>query len=231
MENGAFSQKDFAKTIGDRALLFAHVTTRIPEHPNDGMLSDVGGRGFPTIALLSPDGELIGRHSGPRSVEGLAAAIDRAAGLINSRAMVAAGDEAAKADLLLYELGFGIVADFKTATQRFEELKKVTPEQEKEIGGLMAGLEFSDVMAQRKTLGGKGVAAKAYEMYQAGRIVTGDIEADFWLSGVLAHAMFQRDIKLGEEVAEKLSKMESFQDPGTAAILKRMLARLRNHDK
>ncbi len=195
------------------------MTTRIPDHPNDEMLREVGGRGFPTIALLSPEGDLIGKHNGPRTAEGFVASIDNAAGLVSARAKVAEGDEAAKTDLLKYELQFGLVETLDAAKKRFEGLTKVSPEQKKELEGLMAGLEFSELMGQRGTLGEEVVAAKAVEMYKAGRIPTGNDAIDFWFYGVLTHARNEEDAELAGKAIEVLGATDVFKDPRNSKML------------
>ena len=183
------------------------------------MLSTVGGRGFPTIAVMSPEGELIGKHNGARSVEGFSATIDAAAGLVMARKKAAEGDEAAKTDVFMYELDFGLAGDYETANKRFSELKTVSDEQKVKIMGSLAGLEFDAIMAMREDLGEEGVGLKAYEMYKAGRIPTGNSEVDFLFYGVLSHARATKDAKLATEVADRLAKTEPFKDPRNAKVL------------
>ena len=183
------------------------------------MLGTVGGRGFPTIAILSPEGDLIGKHSGPRSVDGFTASIDKASGLLNARAKAAKGDKSAEVDVLLFELGFGLVADLETAKKRLDALEKVTPEQKKELAGLMADLEFSGLMDQRKALGDEALAAKAFEMYEAGRIPTGGRVIDFWFYGVLNYAKNQKDAELALKAVGILAEMEVFKNPRNAKLL------------
>lgn len=183
------------------------------------MLSTVGGRGFPTIALMSPEGELIGKHNGARSIPGFSSSIDAAAGLVMARKKAAEGDEAAKTDVFMYELDFGLAGDFETATKRFNELKMVSDEQKAKIMGSMAGLEFDSIMAMREDLGEEGVGLKAYEMYKAGRIPTGNTEVDFLFYGVLSYARTKKDAKLATEVADRLAKTEPFKDPRNAKML------------
>lgn len=183
------------------------------------MLRTVGGRGFPTIAILTPTGELIGKHSGPRSVEGFAASIDKASGLVEARAKAAKGDKSAEVDVLTYELSFGLVEDLETAKERLNALENVTPEQKKEIAGLMADLEFSEVMNQRASLGEDALAAKAFEMYEAGRIPTGGRVIDFWYYGILVHARSKKDAELALKAVNVLAKTEIFKSRRYAKML------------
>jgi hypothetical protein len=41
--------------------MFLHITTRIPGRKNDGMLTKVGGRGFPTFVAMSSTGEVMAK--------------------------------------------------------------------------------------------------------------------------------------------------------------------------
>ena len=183
------------------------------------MLKDVGGRGFPTIAVLTPDGDLIGKHNGPRTAEGFVKTIDSADVLLTARAKAAKGDEGAMTDVLMQELKLGIVKSLDDATKRFDALKKVSPEQKEEIQGLLIGLEFDELMDQRGTLGEEVVAAKAVEMYNAGRIPTGENAINFWFYGVLTHARSEEDADLANKAVKILAAMEPFKDPRNAKLL------------
>ena len=95
----------------------------------------------------------------------------------------------------------------------------MSPEQKAELEGLLADLEFSDLMGQRQTLGEDGVAAKGYEMYKAGRIPSGDA-VNFWFYGVLTHARNEKDAKLAGEVLDRLGKLDIFKGGRNAKMLK-----------
>lgn len=183
------------------------------------MLRDVGGRGFPTIAVLSPEGELIGKHNGPRNVAGFTKTIDSAAGLVAARAKVEGGDEAAATDVLMYEMQFGLVTSLDAAKKRFEGLKKVSPEQKKELDGLMAGLEFSELMDQKNDLAEGVFETKVMDMYKAGRIPTGDTMVDFWFYGILQPAQERKDAELATKAVEVLGATEVFKDPRNKKML------------
>jgi hypothetical protein len=183
------------------------------------MLRDVGGRGFPTIALLSPEGELIGKHNGPRNVAGFTKTIESASGLVSARAKVAEGDKAAMTDVLLYEMRFGMVTSLDAAKKRFEGLEKVSPEQKKELEGLMAGIEFSELMDQREELAEGAFETKVMEMYKAGRIPTGDKMVDFWFYGILQPAQARKDAEMATKAVEVLGATEIFKDPRNKKML------------
>ena len=59
---------------------YLHVTSRVDGHPLPDMLYRVGGRGFPTVAVLSAEGEVLAFHdySNPRTIEGFNATIEKA---------------------------------------------------------------------------------------------------------------------------------------------------------
>ncbi len=66
------SSDEFAKWSADK-LLFLHVTTRVDTDKYQTLLRDKGFRGFPSLAFLDAEGEVIAKHSGPRTLEGVKA--------------------------------------------------------------------------------------------------------------------------------------------------------------
>ena len=54
-------------------MLYANISSGLDGQPSDPMLKHVGGRGFPTIAILNAAGGLLALHAGARSVSGFRA--------------------------------------------------------------------------------------------------------------------------------------------------------------
>ena len=85
-----------------------HVTTRIPGHPHDDLLSRNGARGFPTLQFLDADGKVLATV-GDRTVATFEEALDALHRIEAVRARAQAGDPLAEADLLLMEQVLGRV--------------------------------------------------------------------------------------------------------------------------
>jgi len=85
-------------------VLFLHVTSKIPDRPDDDLLTRMGGRAFPTLMYLDASGNQIGAPMG-RSV----AAFERDLAAATSRAQQADADHKerrARAQTLLAKLRF-----------------------------------------------------------------------------------------------------------------------------
>ena len=89
---------------------FLHITTKITDHPYDSLLREKGFGGFPSLAFMDADGEVLGQPK-DRSVESFAATVDA----LTRIELVAADAEAKKphaaTELLLLEYALGRVND------------------------------------------------------------------------------------------------------------------------
>jgi len=88
-------------------VLFLHVTTRIQGAKYDDLLTEKGGTGFPHLAFLDASGEVIAEHNGPRTVPAFRKMLAKAKRIVELRAKAAAGDKAARIDLLILETSLG----------------------------------------------------------------------------------------------------------------------------
>lgn len=184
-------------------VLFAHVTTRIEGRENDGMLRDVGGRGFPTIAFLDSEGDLIGKHNGGRDAAGFNATLAAVESLQAALDRVDKGDVAAAADVLIAEIKLGAY-DYDGAVAARKELEKVSKEQEKALEGLMIDLEFSTLIRSQRSIGAAAFQEKVLEMVEKNRIPTGDRSWSFWYQGVFPAAVANSDGKLARRALDIL---------------------------
>src|SRR5688572_23206498 len=56
LESGPLLDDALAE-LGKECVLFCHITTRIPGHPDDDLLTKMGGAGFPTLLVLDAEGD------------------------------------------------------------------------------------------------------------------------------------------------------------------------------
>ena len=101
MEGGTLLTDEFKKFATEQ-VMFLHITTRIPERENDGMLQEKGGRGFPYLAVLDAEGNVVAKVQ-QRSVDGFRSTVDNAKKYLESDAPVGAH----LADQLMLPLGIG----------------------------------------------------------------------------------------------------------------------------
>jgi hypothetical protein len=127
LEGGLLSTPEFT-AFTKKVIPFLHVTTRIEGRANDGMLSEKGGTGFPTLMFLDAKGEILGKPGG-RDV----AAFDKTLGALMAikdlEKRIAAGEKNLDDDLFMAQLAMG---KFKTAAEikeKAKSFKKLTKEQ------------------------------------------------------------------------------------------------------
>ncbi|MDF1798458.1 MAG: hypothetical protein P1V81_04730 [Planctomycetota bacterium] len=89
---------------------FLHITTRITDHPYDSLLREKGFGGFPSLAFMDADGEVLGQPK-DRSVESFAATADALVRIKAVAADAAAKKPHAATELLLLEYALGRVND------------------------------------------------------------------------------------------------------------------------
>lgn len=90
-------QSEFAK-FGETFVLYCHVTTDLLEDRWPDLLSEKGGTGWPHVAFLDAEGEVLLPHKGPDTVEGFAKSAADARTYLAARAAAAGGDRTAAAE-------------------------------------------------------------------------------------------------------------------------------------
>ena len=107
MERGALSSSTFpafSKTV----VPFLHITTKIEGRPYDDLLRKMGRGGFPTLLFLDAEGNKLASPRS-RSVSSFAGSVAALTLIDATQAQAEAGDKAAAAQLLLFEVELGRV--------------------------------------------------------------------------------------------------------------------------
>jgi hypothetical protein len=131
-------------------VLYCHVTTHLKDHKYDGLLREKGGTGFPTLAILAADGELLVRHEGARTVAGVTATAEKAKKVAELRTRAAADPKAAL-DLLDVEAEAGMVPPAEMI-RRAKEIGAGAPELKPRVDEILFAGEVEELSQQsRKT--------------------------------------------------------------------------------
>ncbi|MBK8974516.1 MAG: hypothetical protein IPM29_01180 [Planctomycetes bacterium] len=207
---------------GEHVVLFCHITSRVPDDPYQQLLSQKGGSGFPYLAFLDADGNVIAKPGG-RSVEAFQTALDEDVAqwyALVSRAEQ--GDEDAKRDLFVRRVELQHFDDVEAARAMMaglglDEATTARLDQaltEQEFGAILGKLAGPEDAAE----GGRLVA----EMRAKGRIARGSTAFYYWfLLGT--HAAETKNVELLEEVVET---MESSDDRRTKQLAARFRPQL-----
>jgi hypothetical protein len=198
--------------------MFAHVTTRIEGRKHEGLLSEKGFRGFPSLAALDEKGDIIAKLSGNRDVAGFEAMMASGAQFmeVRGKAEKTLDDEVF---LLKHDISMGN-AKLADAKDRVAKLEGLSDEQQQEIDALLTDLEIQDAMGNPSSredaeILAKAAAKKFADMWAAGREPTSDEAFQPFFILMLDHAEREGDADLFERALGKLK--EKFGDNPRAA--------------
>ena len=91
-----------------------HNTSMVDDEPYPDLLQEKGGTGFPYLAVLDADGEVIAPHNGARTVEAFAKTVAAAAKYQGLKKRFESGDQEAAADYLKVGLDLGTLRAVST---------------------------------------------------------------------------------------------------------------------
>ena len=186
---------------------FLHVTTRIADRKHEGLLSEKGFGGFPSLAFMDAQGEVVGKPQG-RTVE----AFQKTLAALESRADLAkrieAGETGLELELLFVEHTLGAITPEDFAA-RAEDCENLTADQQARIDQILVDNEISQ-WAGAARRGGPGLetaGATFLQMLDDGKRPSSDLRysGGFW--SVLARwAPSQSDSALARRIAKEMRK-------------------------
>jgi len=198
--------------------MFAHVTTRVEGRTYENLLSEKGFSGFPSLAALDDNGDIIAKLSGSRDVAGFKTMMESGAKFMTVRAKAekTLDDEVF---LLKHDIDMGNV-ELAEAKDRVGKLEGLTDAQKVEIEGLLTNLEVKAALGNPTSREEAAVLAEAAskkfaEMWAAGREPTSDDQIQPFFILMLDHAERENDADLFERALGKLK--EKFGDNPRAA--------------
>ncbi|MCE9582770.1 MAG: hypothetical protein K8T20_09780 [Planctomycetes bacterium] len=133
------------------------MTTHVEGDKDQDLLGEKGGNGFPFLIFMDADGNTVAHHEGQRTSEAFLASLATADEFSALRKKAAGGDAAAKLEVFMKDLEFGNMK-YEAAKAAADKLGDAAKEKKAEIDGLLAGLEYKDILA--------GVNKKAEAMGQ-----------------------------------------------------------------
>ena len=176
---------------------FLHITTRIPDHPYDKLMSEKGGTGFPTLMFLDDQGRKLLKHTGARTTEGFSASLENAAEFLSQIRKFESGDRRLAAPVFIRQLENGWFG-YDEAVKRYEELGKLKSKDRKRIKALLVDTEVRTMVADAGKDERKRLAAGAHfvEMWKDKRTPsTAQVAYPFWAL-IADHAEAKGDKRL-----------------------------------
>lgn len=188
-------------------MLFCHVTSQVQTDKHDQLLSQKGGTGFPYLAFLDAEGNVLAKHMGMREVAGFSATAKTAAAFVDLKKKAENGDKAAKSELLVQQLELGhLSADDARAKMKDVAL---SAEQKAKVEALLANAEVQDVLKTVTQDKATRVAAgkKFLELKKAGKPApAGEREFQSYWIFIMDAAEADKDARTFEEAYEALKK-------------------------
>lgn len=158
-----------------------HVTTQIEGRPDDDLLSQKGFRGFPSLAILDAEGEILKKDIG-RTVEAMNTAVDAVSEYNSLKQKIASGAKGLEAKLFVAEVRLGKI-DVAEAEAKLAKFK-LTGDDKKLVDSLIFDKEFSDWLDQARSrkLAAPEFFGKVLKAYKAGRRPSegGEAAPMFW---------------------------------------------------
>ncbi len=196
---------DFVKFSRDY-VLFCHITSRVPGEKHGNLLSEKGGRGFPHMAALDSDGNVIAVHQGRRDPSGFAETMKAASRFMDLVKKAEAGDKAAKFEVLVHRLKMGSLSG-PEAEKAAGELGPLSKEQQKTLEGLLADAAVRGVLeGMTRDPNSRLEAGKKFlEMKKAGKPApSGEREFQVYWILMMDYAEKQKDAATFEEALKAL---------------------------
>lgn len=227
LEAGAFSEASFSD-FGDQVVLLTHVTSFVVGERHARLLTDKGGRAFPTIMFLDEKGEILTvQPQDEYTVPAFRAMLDTLNQWSDLKTRAAAGDRDVANGLFLVELKLGKLT-FDNARDRARRLTGFTEEQQAEIAARLLNLEFDSIMT--KPGHPDGIATQLVGMKNAGQIPTGIKAQQFW-TRIMTYASseLKEDADLFAEALAAMKKIwgDDERFAGRIKALERVLEELR----
>lgn len=208
MEKGALSDARFGEFAGSVVLLL-HNTSHVASDSHQRLLAEKGGRGFPYLAFLDADGDVMAKQPYDKfTVDGFLQTL--AAEVPEYRALkkkAQSGDKTAAVELLMKQVEFAAIGvqDCNAAIEKLG--KDLTQEQ---LGKLENRRNAAELEAAIEAAGARTKLAKAgpavLELKKAGHVPTDEQAFTLYRRVLLDYAEQQKDVQLFEEILETLRK-------------------------
>ncbi|MHC4340064.1 MAG: hypothetical protein ACYSX0_07630 [Planctomycetota bacterium] len=195
MEGGALLTEEFNK-FSKNYVMFLHITTRIEGRKYDDLLTQKGGRGWPSVLAMDADGNVVGQHSGPRTVDGFARTMRQAAEFVDLKAKAVAGDRKARIDCTLALARMGQLTRPKLEAA-IGKLGVLSAEDKRAYQSVLADLMMDEI--QRTAVG-----ERFLEMERKGLVPTDPSKRATFFYAIWNNADFKGDIELMERSLREL---------------------------
>lgn len=197
--------------------MFCHITSRVEDDPQQGLLSEKGGDAFPYIVFMDGDGDVVMQYRKARTTAGFKDAAGAVSRYLDLREHADSLNATIRADLLLAQLELGVLG-YEEAREKMTKLKgldkfieSVSAEQRAQLDQQMINLEFQDFLDNLPQDKGRSeiieIAAKGILLREKrGEIPDGDAGMTFY-NIVMIYGEQMEDVQMVEAAAASLKKL------------------------
>ena len=197
MEGGALSDKEFP-AFSEKVIPFLHITTRIEGKAHDGLLKEKGFPGFPSLAFLDAEGNVLAQPQG-RTVAVFESTLKALNDYLALKKRLDAGEEGLEYPLFVAEWDLGKM-DYEEAQVRAKKLGKLTEEQQARVASILIdGEVLSLPRTFRNEETKKASVARVLELH-ADKYQPSERAAGAWYASLRATAEATEDADLLDEV-------------------------------
>ncbi len=182
-----------------KVVLVLHNTSRCDDEPYPNLLRQMGGSGFPTMAYLDADGQLLQQLDFPATLEGCERTWKELEAWQALRAEVEAGKADAQKQRELFDLElkmgnrpYAEMVQRRDALQLDDAARKATEQP-------LVDLQFTEILRATPREQMAAAGAKFLAMFRQQQIPSAAKETPYW-QAMFAFATEQRDVALFEEL-------------------------------
>lgn len=182
-----------------------HVTTRITDHPYDGLLKEKGFRGFPSLAFMDATGEVLAVQS-DRTVEGFHKTQADVKAYANLKQRIDKGEKGLGVKLMKAEWDLGKLT-WAEAKKKAEGFGKLSAKEKKQVTQIVLDAEVVErAMDTRDVEKFKAVYARFKQISGEGYVPGGKAERAFWFT-MLEGSDKANDLKMYRHCVERVKEM------------------------
>ena len=199
---------------------YLHVTTKIENHPHDGLLKEKGFGSFPSLCFMDAEGNVLAKQ-GERSVAGFEKTLAALTEVTDLKARIAAGKKGLECSLFLAEWRLGAM-DWVTTQARAQALQDLSKEQKAEVAQVLLDAEVLHLASNVREPPQFEAAAKRFlEILEAGKTMPSAwSEKQFWHLLLRKADMAPPDAELYEKALAALERIHKDEEHMKQALEK-----------
>ncbi len=228
MESGALSEKDFP-AFSAQVIPFLHITSKIEGMKHDGLLQEKGFGGFPSLAFMDAEGNIIHKQ-GARSVEAFTASMHALPKLADLEERIAAGEKGLDYEYLLAKWDLG-QASYEDVVKACDTIEGLNDKQKATLAAMRIDAEVDHLSKsmrvrdeEERNAAVKKAGPRFKEILKSGHELSEMRQNVVW-NGLMTYAELENDAELFAKAVDFFKKLYA-DEPRAARYLESLDGRL-----